>query len=217
MHHRFDIDDYAAETPLSSSLEFAEALREQGIQLPEDQISSLTRYAELLWEWNEKINLTRHTTWQLFASRDMLDVTQLAALIPEGVDVLDLGSGGGVPGIPLSIIRPDLNVSLCESVGKKAQVLNEIVTDLDLPITVFAARAESLLDDLQFDTIVVRAVGSLRKLCTWVEPHWTSIGQILAIKGPKWLEERNEARPSRRDEWTTTTQAGKLSVARDRE
>ncbi|QDS87495.1 Ribosomal RNA small subunit methyltransferase G [Rosistilla oblonga] len=174
--------------------EFLQALAQEKISLPDDQLEGLQDYARLMWEWNEKVNLTRHTTWQLFGTRDMLDVTQLANIIPDDHEVLDLGSGGGVPGIPLSIVRPDLQVSLAESVGKKAQVLNDIVSELNLPITVYAARAEDLLHDLRFDTIVVRAVGSLRKLCTWLEPHWASIGQVLAVKGPKWVEERNEAR-----------------------
>ncbi|MEZ6088682.1 MAG: 16S rRNA (guanine(527)-N(7))-methyltransferase RsmG [Pirellulaceae bacterium] len=179
---------------MDNQSEFQQALDQHRISLPDDQRVRLQAYAQLMWDWNEKINLTRHTSWQLFASRDMLDVTQLAALIPDGHEVLDLGSGCGVPGIPLAIIRPDLTVSLAESVGKKAQALNDIVSQLDLPITVYAARAEDLLEDLRFDTIVVRAVGSLRKLCVWLQPHWSSVGQVLAIKGPKWVDERNEAR-----------------------
>ena len=174
--------------------EFSKALDAFQIEIPAEQQTQLAAYAELLWEWNSKINLTRHTTWQLFASRDILDVVHLANLIESQEEVLDWGSGGGVPGIPLAILCPDLQVSLVESVGKKAQVLNDIVAELNLPITVYATRGEDLLEDLRFDTVVVRAVGSLRKMCTWVAPHWPSIGRILAIKGPRWVDERGEAR-----------------------
>jgi 16S rRNA (guanine527-N7)-methyltransferase len=118
----------------------------------------------------------------------------LSKLIATDEDVLDLGSGGGVPGIPLAILRPDIRVSLAESVGKRAKVLDEMVSDLNLPIAVYSARGEELLEDFRFSTLVSRAVGSLRKLCEWVEPHWESLDRMLIIKGPKWVEERAEAR-----------------------
>ncbi|MEX0825079.1 MAG: 16S rRNA (guanine(527)-N(7))-methyltransferase RsmG [Pirellulaceae bacterium] len=165
-----------------------------GVDLPPEKVEKLQEYARLLWEWNERLNLTRHTNWELFVHRDLRDVLQLAPLLGEGEEVLDLGSGGGVPGIPLAILRPDLQISLCESVAKRASVLNTMVDELGLPIPVYASRGEDLLDDFRFDTIVVRAVGSLLKLCGWIEPHWASVGRLLAIKGPKWVEERGEAR-----------------------
>ncbi len=107
---------------------------------------------------------------------------------------MDVGSGGGVPGIPLAILRGDLELSLCESVQKKAKVLSQIVSQLQLPVPVHACRAESLLEDLRFDTIVARAVGPLWKICTWFQPHWHSISRVLLIKGPSWPEERAAAR-----------------------
>jgi 16S rRNA (guanine527-N7)-methyltransferase len=96
--------------PVSATLE--EALDKHGIALEPYQIEMLKDYCQLLWEWNEKLNLTRHTDFDRFVSRDILDTIQLADLIETGMEVLDFGSGGGVPGIPLSIIRPDLQVSL---------------------------------------------------------------------------------------------------------
>ena len=78
--------------------------------------------------------------------------------------------------------------------GKRASVLNTFVEELNLPVPVYAARGEDLLEDFRFDTVVVRAVGSLRKLIGWVDPHWQSIRRMLVIKGPKWIEERGEAR-----------------------
>lgn len=173
---------------------FTASLTAAGVELPPEQVEKLQEYVRLLWDWNERLNLTRHTTWELFVQRDLRDVLQLAPLLTEGEEVLDLGSGGGVPGIPLAILRPDLQISLCESVAKRAAVLNTFVDELGLPIPVYASRGEDLLDDFRFDTIVVRAVGSLLKLCGWIEPHWDSVGRLLAIKGPKWVEERGEAR-----------------------
>ena len=83
----------------------------------------LERYCELLWEWNEKINLTRHTDYEKFVARDLVDSLAFAEFLEPGEKVLDVGSGGGVPGVVLAIVRPDLKVSLADSVGKKAKVL----------------------------------------------------------------------------------------------
>jgi 16S rRNA (guanine527-N7)-methyltransferase len=99
-----------------------------------------------------------------------------------------------VPGIPLAILRPDVELALAESVQKRAKILSEIVHTLELPVPVYAARGEDLLEDFRFTTIVARAVGSIAKFCRWVEPHWANVDRILLVKGPKWVEERGEAR-----------------------
>lgn len=174
--------------------DFAAALQHHSIELEESIAEKLQAYAEVMWRWNEQLNLTRHTTWDLFVGRDLRDCVHLAPLIKEGEEVLDLGSGNGVPGIPLSILRPDVEVSLAESVAKRASVLGEMINELGIPVTVYSARGEDLLHDFRFNSVVCRAVGSITKLCTWVEPHWVNVDRMLLIKGPKWLEERAEAR-----------------------
>jgi 16S rRNA (guanine527-N7)-methyltransferase len=113
-----------------------------------------------------------------------------------------------------------LQVSLCESVGKKARAVAEIVAQLGLAVPVLHARAEALLGKgdamfvvppsggirpehrlkaelrtaFSFDTLVIRAVARLRKLLEWFRPHWNSFGRMLVLKGPSWVEERGEAR-----------------------
>ncbi len=171
-----------------------QALQRHQITLPQDQITKLDDYCRLLWERNELINLTRHTNYDTFVARDILDTVELAKLLEPGEEVLDVGTGGGVPGIPLSIIRPDLQVSLCESVGKKANIVDGIVVELGLPVPFYNARAEDVLEDFRFDTLVARAVGPLWKMCHWFKPHWHLFSHLLAIKGPRWPEERQEAR-----------------------
>ncbi len=171
-----------------------DVLESHQIALSDHQIQQLEEYCRLLWSWNKKINLTRHTDYELFVTRDLIDTIELSKLIDEGQEVLDFGSGGGVPGIPLAILRDDIDVSLCESVGKKAKALANIIGELRLPVPVNHARVEDLLDDLRFDVITCRAVGPLWKLCFWLHEHWHSIIQVLAIKGPKWVDERAEAR-----------------------
>lgn len=173
---------------------FEAALARYGMELDEPLAAALKNYAETMWRFNEQLNLTRHTTWDLFVGRDLRDCLQLAHLIQPDEEILDLGSGNGVPGIPLAIIRPDIEVSLAESVGKRAKALDELVTQLNLNVPVYAARGEHLLEDFRFTTIVSRAVGSLLKFCRWVEPHWASFDRLLLVKGPKWVDERGEAR-----------------------
>ncbi len=180
--------------PASLNPDFVAALQRYQIELPVDQAAALQQYAELVWEWNEKLNMTRHTTWDLFVGRDLLDSVHLASVLEPKEQVLDLGSGAGVPGIPLAILRPDVSMSLAESVGKRAKVLDEMVAELQLPVSVYAARGEDILEDFQFDTITARAVGSLHKLCTWLRPHFGDFRRMLLLKGPRWIEERSEAR-----------------------
>lgn len=178
--------------PPSNSL--AEAAAKLNITLPDDKFAQLESYCQKLWETNQNINLTRHTTWDLFARRDLLDTVELAKQIGEGEEILDLGTGGGVPGIPLWIIRPDLTVSLCDSVAKKARAVDEIVLSLKLPIHVHAARVQDVLEEQTYDTVVTRAAGSIKQLCNWLNDYWHCFNRVLAIKGPRWTDERGEAR-----------------------
>jgi 16S rRNA (guanine527-N7)-methyltransferase len=188
--------DHPTETPppAPSNDTMAQALARHHIELPDDQQQLLDRYAKLLWDWNEKINLTRHTTFEKFVSRDLVDTLWLAKFIDAGDRVLDVGTGGGVPGIVLAIIRPDLEVTLSDSVQKKARVAADIVQQLELPIQVHAGAAQDLLKTKHFDTLVARAVAPLPKLLGWFDLHWDAFSQLLVIKGPAWVEERAEAR-----------------------
>ena len=140
------------------------------------------------------MNLTRHTTAEQFVGRDLLDSYELSKLLIEGEEVLDLGTGGGVPGIPLKILRPDLTVVVCDSVGKKAEAVEQMVQKLGLDVEVFKGRGEERLEDSRFDAVVARAVGPLRKLLNLLSEHWFEAGRLLAIKGPRWVDERGVAR-----------------------
>jgi 16S rRNA (guanine527-N7)-methyltransferase len=181
----------AAREP-SPSLEAA--LQRRAIELRPEQVSRIDRYRALLWDWNNKLNLTRHTDFDAFVSRDVVDSLELSKLLVSGEEVLDVGSGGGVPGILLALLRDDLDMTLCDSTQKKARVLKAMVDELDLPVAVQEGRAEQLLDDLRFSSVVARAVGPLWKILTWFKPYWASIDRLLLVKGPKWVDERGEAR-----------------------
>jgi 16S rRNA (guanine527-N7)-methyltransferase len=172
----------------------ADALAAHGVVLEPAQIELLDRYRAALWRHNEDLNLTRHTTLEKFVARDVLDSVELAKVIPRGRRVLDVGSGGGVPGVIMAICRPDLRLTLADSVQKKARVLQSMVGELGLPVEVFGVRAEELLELRTFDVLAVRAVAPLHKLLTWFAPHWDAFDELLVIKGGAWADERGEAR-----------------------
>jgi 16S rRNA (guanine527-N7)-methyltransferase len=178
----------------SSDPTLASVLAAHAIELPSEQVERLDRYCRLVWEWNEKLNLTRHTDYEKFVARDLVDTLVFSRFLASGERVLDVGTGGGVPGVVLGIVRPDVPVELCESVGKRARVVGEIVRQLGLSIPMHESRAENLLERVRFNTLIIRAVARLDKLLGWFRPHWTRFDRMLVLKGPAWVDERAEAR-----------------------
>ncbi|MEM9658574.1 MAG: 16S rRNA (guanine(527)-N(7))-methyltransferase RsmG [Planctomycetota bacterium] len=170
------------------------ALAQRGLEFAADQTELLDRYRAALWRWNGRLNLTRHTTIEKFVGRDVVDSVELAKLVGPSRRVLDVGSGGGAPGVVMAICRPDLRMVLCESTQKKARALQSIVEELELPVEVFGCRAEELLALRSFDTLVARAVAPLARILYWLQPHWSAFDELLLIKGRSWVEERGEAR-----------------------
>ncbi|MCS7238928.1 MAG: 16S rRNA (guanine(527)-N(7))-methyltransferase RsmG [Thermoguttaceae bacterium] len=185
----------AGELELIDGATLADVLARYQISLPPDQIRLLDRYRRLVWDWNQKINLTRHTDLEKFVTRDVLDSVAVAELLEPEELVLDVGTGAGVPGVILAIIRPDLRVYLCDSVAKKARAVDEIVRQLGLATPVAAARVQDLLGQhTQFNTLIGRAIGSMREVLKWLRPHWRYFDRLLLIKGRSWVKERGEAR-----------------------
>lgn len=170
-----------------------------GIVVPAAAVPRLAAYAASLWTWNERLNLTRHTDVEKFVSRDVGDAVAIAAHLAPGERVLDVGTGGGTPGVLLALLRPDLRVELAESVGKKARAVGEILREIRLELPVHTAAGQGLVAARsrgadRFDTLVVRAVAPLVKLLGWFEPLAESYGRMLVVKGPRWEAEKAEAR-----------------------
>lgn len=165
-----------------------------GVDASPEAVPGLAAYAEALWRWNERLNLTRHTDVERFVARDVADAVAIAAHLAEGERVLDVGTGGGVPGVLLAILRPDLAVELCDSVGKRAAAVEAITREAGVPLPVHARAAQGIVAETFFDTLVVRAVAPLSKLLGWFEPLADRFGHMLVIKGPRWEAEKGEAR-----------------------
>lgn len=170
-----------------------------GLGIHPESFQRLAASAASLWLWNERLNLTRHTDVEKFVSRDVADAAAIALQLARGERVLDVGTGGGVPGVLLAILRPDLRVELCDSVAKKARAVREIVHEAGLSLPVHGAAGQAVVTAAaargeRFDTLVVRAVAPLVKLLSWFEPLAGDFGRLFVVKGPRWEEEKGEAR-----------------------
>ncbi|MGQ9505658.1 MAG: 16S rRNA (guanine(527)-N(7))-methyltransferase RsmG [Thermogutta sp.] len=183
-----------AESLGSSTLE--EALSRHQIALEPEQVQLLDRYCRLRWQWNQRMNMTRHNTFDQFVARDVIDSLSFARCLQPDEVILDVGTGSGVPGVILFILRPDLQVFVSETVAKRARAVADIVSQLGLKIPVFIGRAEKYLEvgGWQFHSLVIRAVAPLSHLLRWFVPHWESFDRMLVLKGPRWTEERGQAR-----------------------
>lgn len=131
-------------------------------------------------------------------TRHIPESLALARLLPAGPGrVLDVGSGGGFPGMVVAIVRPELTVHLLDSTRKKTDFLRDAARTLEVDVTVHAGRAEELAvaPDLaqSFDIVTARAVAPLRKLLPWTLPFLVERGVLYAVKGERWREELDEA------------------------
>ncbi|MEO0072290.1 MAG: 16S rRNA (guanine(527)-N(7))-methyltransferase RsmG [candidate division WOR-3 bacterium] len=147
-----------------------------GLKITDEEINKFRAYAQLICNWNTKINLISRKDVDRIVSYHFIDSVSSVGLISYGAQVADLGSGAGLPGIPVKIVRPDINLTLIESIKKKARFLEETIKLLNLSNTqVLAARAEMISNGL-FDTMLVRLVGKIKDILKIVSP-------LLKVKG----------------------------------
>ena len=124
---------------------------EKNISLTNEQVKNFCTYYSLLTEWNQKINLTTIIEEDEVIEKHFLDSVVSIGLLPKNASVIDLGSGAGFPGIPLKILREDLNITLVDSVNKKINFLNEVIKNLNLKnITAVHTRIEDLANKICF-------------------------------------------------------------------
>jgi 16S rRNA (guanine527-N7)-methyltransferase len=163
---------------------------------PDEIEVQLARFAALLR--GSPHNLLSAKALEELEARHFPEALAFATELPAGPRLLDLGSGGGLPGIVIALARPDLEVHLLEATGKKATFLAEACAVLGVPGTVHHGRAEELaVGDLaaSFDVVTARAVAPLDRLVPWAAPYLRSGGRLHAIKGERWAEELAAAQP----------------------
>lgn len=162
---------------------------DHGVTLTDDMTAQLDRYAQLLVEWNEKMNLTGITDPYGIVVRHFVDSLTAAPLIPAGAAVIDVGTGAGFPAIPLAVARPDIHVTLLDSLQKRLTFLDTVCRELGLSCVRVHARAEdggrsAALRD-HFDVAIARAVAALPTLCEYCLPFVRPGGLFVAMKGPE--------------------------------
>ncbi len=175
--------------------EFEKILLAEFPSVSEEQKAQFRQMDGLYREWNAKINVIsrkdidevyRHHVLHSLAIASYAQRHSAEVEFPDGCQVLDLGTGGGFPGIPLAIMYPQVQFTLCDSVGKKTIVASAVAKALDLKnVTVVNARAESLPQS--FDWVVSRAVTSLENFIPWVKGKYSR--GILYLKGGDIAEE----------------------------
>src|SRR5882724_3364388 len=168
------------------------ATHEFQITLDEHQVLQIQQYTRLLWAWNEKVNLTAIRDPLEMLYRHFCESMFGASLLPvENCRLADVGSGGGFPGLPLKIIRPDLTVFLVESNVKKAKFLAEDIRDLGLTDTrVLVSRFEELGEEVApLDVVCSRALGGFSSVLGWAASPQVSAKQTLLWLGGRDLEE----------------------------
>ncbi len=164
--------------------------------LTEKQIEQFSKLLEVYTFWNNQINVISRKDTDNFYERHVLHSLGIAKIMQfkDGADILDIGTGGGFPGIPLAILYPNCNFTLVDSIGKKIKVVNEVAEAIGLTnVTGIHERAENI--DKQFDFIVSRAVTAMPDFIKWINGKFKKKSVhdlkngILYLKGGDLKEE----------------------------
>ena len=170
------------------------------MKLTEEQNLKLEKYMEGILSWNEKVNLTNITDPAEFRIKHNAD-SLMCVDFPEfqsAKNVIDVGTGGGFPGIPLAVYAPDKNFTLLDSLNKRLRIIDELAGSLDISnITLVHGRAEDIARTKEhrekYDLCVSRAVSNLATLSEYCLPFIKVGGYLLAYKGPGADQEAEEA------------------------
>ena len=173
----------------------------ENLNLTENQLAQFEKFYAAVIDWNAKMNLTAITDETDFAVKHVIDsLTVWDEKILAGVrKVIDVGTGAGFPGVPLKIFKPDLEIILLDSLGKRVEFLKNLVDDLNLSgVECIHGRAEDLARDKnfreQFDLATARAVARLNVLAEYCLPFVKIGGIFAAMKGKSFRDEIAEAR-----------------------
>jgi len=165
-----------------------------GLSLTGVQIQMLGVYADQLKAWSGRVRLISKGDRDFIWERHITDSLSIVSTLPQVGLVMDFGSGAGLPGIPMGIMRPDIEIHLLEPTRMKALFLSQMIKELDLKhMKVLRSRSEDLLKVGQglgqYDCISARAVAALPLLWEMTHPFLSQEGKLLALKGPNALDE----------------------------
>lgn len=195
-------------------------LEQANIQCTAEQVDQLSAYMELVLEENKKFNLTAITQRDEFIGKHLIDSILMGVGLKEELRVLDLGTGGGFPGIPLKIMHPSWDMVLLDSTMKKVRFLDKGIETLGLTsITAVHARAEELARESvyreAFDVVFSRAVAATNTLLEYCVPFAKVQGKVIAAKGPKYDQELKEAQRAMKLLYVTVAQVREVHVPGD--
>ena len=182
--------------------EFIQALNEKGIQLTEQQINQFEQYYHLLVEWNNKINLTAITDMPDVYLKHFYDSLMPLWMAPdyfkENATLCDVGAGAGFPSIPMKIVRPDLEITIVDSLNKRINFLRLLADELGLDhVEAVHGRAEEVGQNLtyrgKYEIVTARAVASLNVLSELCLPMVQKGGHFIALKAQRADEEIEQA------------------------
>ena len=174
------------DTYIENALSLAES---EGIKIDPSASERLEIYSRLLREWNEKMNLTAVADPEGIAIKHFYDSLLLLGAydIKEGASLIDVGTGAGFPGLVIKIARPDIKLTLLDSLNKRLVFLREVLSQTGLEAETVHARAEDAAKPPlreSFDVATARAVASLPVLCEYCLPYVKNGGCFIAMKGP---------------------------------
>ena len=182
-----------ADLPLPSLASLHEALAWafEGEEVPPGYLERCAEHALIVQEGNRRMNLTKVVEPREIAAKHYLDCWRAARYLPLlGRSLLDLGSGGGYPGVPIALAEPNVRVVLLDSTQKKAEFLKESVARMQLKnVSAVGERAEDHLIKNHYDLVIVRAVSSVRENVRTLRKVRHSLRDFVMMKGPSWSRE----------------------------
>jgi 16S rRNA (guanine527-N7)-methyltransferase len=171
--------DRAAVAPI-----LADGIMALGLELDDKQHTQLLDYLALLFKWNSVYNLTSVRDPLQMVTHHLLDSLAAVPAFAQAANVLDVGAGGGLPGIVLAIARPGMQVSLIDTVHKKTAFLKQVKAELGLAnVTVYTDKVQELRVEQPFDVITSRAFADLSDFVNWSGHLLAEGGQFIALKG----------------------------------
>lgn len=161
---------------------------EYEIAINDEQLSQFETYARLLVDWNERMNLTSITDEEGIAVKHFLDSVLMIKYAEIKGRVIDIGTGAGFPGVPLKIMRPDIELTLLDSLNKRLVFLDEVCREIGINAGLVHSRAEDGARQEamreKYDLAVSRAVAALPALCEYCLPYVRVGGNFISMKGP---------------------------------